>query len=80
MEILDKIQKLLLNKHNDSYDKQRRINELVTIYQNDTSLLELLLLLEETDVQTKLYTEENLVDLGERRAYNKIKMRIFNLT
>ena len=57
--------------------KYDRIEQLCVKYSSDEELFELLTLLEEDNNESKMYSEENLVDLGERRAYNKIKMEIF---
>lgn len=57
--------------------KYDRIEQLCVKYSSDEELFELLTLLEEVNNESKMYSEENLVDLGERRAYNKIKMEIF---
>lgn len=63
---------------NESFNsKNDRLEKLKDKFCNDRDLFELICLIEEKNILSKLYTEENLVDLGERRAYNKIKMDIF---
>lgn len=80
MNLHKKVAKLFRNRQLDPYQRQDRIDELVSSYKNDERLFELLTLLEEEQISSKIFSDENVVDLGERRAYNKIKMRIFNLT
>jgi len=54
-----------------------RVDELLNKYEDDYDLLELLLLLQEENVNNKMFMEENTIDLGVRKGYDKIIHRIF---
>ena len=65
-----------LNKKEKEIAKDRK-DELIEKFSKNDELLELLLILREDNENSKTYVEENLVDLGERKAYTKIINKIF---
>lgn len=73
----EKIMCIIKRKNKKPKDTNLRLEELLRKYDNDFELLEMLLLIQEENVNNKMYVEENILDLGIRKAYDKLIHRIY---